>query len=142
MNKGFTFIELLLVISITLIIGSYSAVFFSRFISQNAVSNTQDQLTNQLRKAQLYAMMSKQNSNWGVNFSSNTITLYQGNSFAARNTAFDEVFTVNNSVTVSGLSDTNFARMTGIPNTTSSVTVSGTGGSKTITVNSQGVVNK
>lgn len=142
MNKGFTFIELLLVISITLIIGSYSAVFFSRFISQNAVSNTQDQLTNQLRKAQLYAMMSKQNSNWGVNFSSNTITLYQGNSFATRNTAFDEVFTVNNSVTVSGLSDTNFARMTGIPNTTSSVTVSGTGGSKTITVNSQGVVNK
>ena len=80
--KGFTLIELLLVISIVFVIGTFSAIFFSRFLTQNAVLNTQDQLIGQLRKAQVYAMMGRQNSAWSINYSSNTITLYIGTTFA------------------------------------------------------------
>src|SRR3989338_10821570 len=111
-SSGFTLIELLLVISMISIIGTFSVVFFSRFLTQNAVANTQDQLIGQLRKAQVYAMMGRQNSAWSINYSSNTITLYIGTTFAGHNTAFDEKFTVNSNISVSGITDVNFAKAT------------------------------
>ena len=102
---GFTLIELLLVVTIMLAIGAPSSIFFSNFLTQNAVSSTQTRLINQLRKAQMYAMMGKENGNWGVRFglvgSNKTITLFQGNSYALRNSAFDELFTENPNVLTS-----------------------------------------
>lgn len=141
--QGFTLIELLLVIAIVLIIGTFSVIFFSRFLTQNAVANTQDQLIGQLRKAQIYAMMGKQNSAWSVNYSSNTITLYIGTTFAGHNTAFDEEFTVNSNILVSGITDVNFAKTTGLPTpVTSSVTISNGTTIKTIDINAQGVASR
>ena len=140
---GFTLIELLLVISIVLIIGTFSVIFFSRFLTQNAVANTQDQLIGQLRKAQIYSMTGKQNSAWSVNYSPNTITLYIGTTFAGHNTAFDEKFSVNSNISVSGITDVNFARMTGLPTpATSSITVSSGTNSRNISINTQGVASR
>ncbi len=141
-KNGFTFLELLIVLSIMLVIGVMSSVIYSRFLLQNAVANTQDELFGQFRKAQLYAMVGKQNSNWGVNYGTNKITLYKGNSFASRTTAFDEIFTVNTTVNVNGLSDENFSRITGTPSTTLSITMSGGGNSKTLSVNAQGMASE
>jgi len=141
-SEGFTLIELLLVISIVLIIGTFSVIFFSRFLTQNAVSNTQDQLIGQLRKAQVYAMMGRRNGNWGVRFGSNTITLFQGNSYAGRNTAFDETFSQNANISISGFTEIVFTKTTGLPNTTGTYTIIGNDTSKQIIVNSQGVASR
>ena len=140
--KGFTLIELLLVIAIFLVLGSLSAVFFSRFLTQNAVANTQDQLAGELRKAQIYAMMGKQNGGWGVRFGSNTITLFQGNTYATRNSAFDETFTVNTNIAVSGFTEVDFTKITGTPSATPTITITGNNTTKTLTVNSQGVISR
>lgn len=127
-----------------------SVGFYSRFFRQNEVLNVADQLSGQMRKAQVYAMMGKQSGNiacapcnWGINYAGNVITLYLGNSFAARVAAFDERFTVNSNVTISGLANLNFAHATGLPNS-SPLTITITSGTtvKTVTVNSQGVVSK
>jgi len=139
---GFTLIELLLVISIVLIIGTFSVVFFSRFLTQNAVANSQDQLITELRKAQIYAMMGRQNGNWGVKFGSNKITLFQGNSYDTRNNAFDETFTQNPNIAISGFSEIVFAKATGLPSTSGTYTITGSDSSKQITVNSQGIVSR
>lgn len=139
---GFTLIELLLTIVIITVIGSFSVVFFSRFLTQNAVANTQDQLIGQLRKAQLYAMSGKQNGSWGVSIAPGKMTLFQGNTYATRNAAFDETFSVNSNITISGFSEIVFTRMTGLPNTSGTYTVSGSGSSKQVTVNSQGVASR
>jgi prepilin-type N-terminal cleavage/methylation domain-containing protein len=141
-EKGFTFIELILVMALILILGTMSTAFAARFLTQNAVDNTTDQFVSSFRKAQLNAIMGKQDSNWGVNYASNTITLYRGNSFATRTTAFDERYTVNTAVTVSGMTDLNFTSMTGAPGSTPTITISGNGNTNTITVNSQGVVSR
>jgi Tfp pilus assembly protein FimT len=139
---GFTFIELLLVIALTMIIAVVSTIFYTRFFTQNAVANTVDQLAGDFRKAQIYAMMGKQNGNWGVAYNSNTIYLYQGASFASRNTAFDEKFSVNTNITITGLTDSNFARSTGLPNATATINVSGNGQTQTLTLNNQGMLAK
>jgi prepilin-type N-terminal cleavage/methylation domain-containing protein len=142
MQRGFTFIELILVVSLMLLLGTMGTAFTGRFFTQNAVENTTDQLIGDFRKAQMSAMMGQQNSNWGVNFASNTITLYKGNSFATRTAAFDEKFTVNGSISITGFTDLNFTGMTGLPNATPTVTISGTGSTDTITINSQGVATR
>ena len=142
-RSGFTLIELILVLAIMLTISVMAPTFYSRFLLQNAVANTTDQLSGSLRKAQIYSMVGKQNSAWSVNYSSNTITAYKGTVFATRNTSFDEKFSVNTNVSVSGITDINFARLTGIPTpSTSTIIISSGTNSDTITINSQGVVNK
>ena len=136
-NQGFTFLELLLVISIISVIGAMSAIFYSRFLAQNAVSNTVEQLSSQLRKAQTYAMAGKQNSAWGVKFASNKITLY-----SASSAAFDENFAVSSNVSVTGFTQVLFARATGIPDSTPTITITQNDTTKTVTVNAQGMVTR
>ncbi len=140
-SNGFTLIELLLVISIVSILGTLSTVFFSRFLTQNAVANTQDRLIGQLRKAQIYSMTGRQNDSWGVRFGSNTITLFKGPSYAGRTPAFDENFTENANISTT-FTEIVFAKITGLPNTTGTYTITGSNSSKQITVNSQGVASR
>lgn len=141
-QRGFTFLELILVIALVIILGLSTVPFSSRFYTQNAVSNTVDQITSELRKSQMYAMSSRQSANWGVHYGSNQIVLFQGTSYASRNANFDEKFTVNTAVTVSGLTDVIFMRTTGTPSATPTIIVSGAGDTATVTVNSEGVVNR
>lgn len=141
--KGFTLIELILVIVIVSFIAVLSAPFYARFLVQNAVDNTVDQLSGSLRKAQTYSMAGRQNSAWSVNFSSNTITLYKGSSFVGRDASFDEEFSVNPSVVISGMSDVSYSRVTGLPSpATSTINISSGSNNKTVTINSQGVVSR
>ena len=142
MNKGFTIIELLLVVAIIFIVTSFSAVFYSRFLTQNAVLNTTDQIVGQLQKAQIYAMSGKQNSNWGVSYASPLLILYAGNSYATRNPIFDEKFTVNGNISIAGLLSLTFTRVTGTPSATPVITISGNNNTKMVTLNSQGMINK
>jgi prepilin-type N-terminal cleavage/methylation domain-containing protein len=148
--NGFTLIELLLTVSIISVIGILSTGFYSRFLLQNAVANTSDQLIADLRKAQMYSMTGKYNltnTTWGVRYGSNTITLFLGSSYATRNSAFDETFTVNPSVTISGFTELVFAKTTGLPtggnpSNTPTIVISGGSSSKTVTVNSLGIASR
>lgn len=142
-NTGFTLIELLLVIVIMSTLSVMTVGFYSRFLRQNEVLNVTDQISGQIRKAQIYAMMGKQSgSNWGINYSTNTITLYRGNSFATRIAAHDERFTVNPNVSITGLTDLNFAHATGLPSLAPTINITSGTNAKTVIVNSQGVVSK
>lgn len=140
-SNGFTLIELIIIVAIVLILGTSSYSFYSRFFLQNEVSNTTDQLSGQIRKAQIYAMSGRQNGNWGVHYTSPTLSLFQGNSYATRNPAFDEVIAINNNVTISGFTEIIFARKTGIPSSTPTITISGGNTEKTLTINTQGITS-
>lgn len=150
MHRGYSLIEILLVIAIFAVIAGLSAPFYGRFLTQNAVANSVDQLVADIHKAQFYAMVSRQTNtlNWGVNIDNTTkkITLYRGNAFSGHDVTFDETFTINDNVTVSPAStDLNFARRTGIPTSGSfplTITISGQGNSKSVIINSQGMVTK
>ena len=127
------------------VIGLTGASFYSRFFTQNAASNTADTIVQLSRKAQFYAMTGNKSnaSGWGINYVGNVITLYQGPAFSLRNQIWDENYTVENAVTVSGLTEINFARLTGLPTTTATIEVSGNQGStQTLTVNAQGTISR
>ena len=134
---GLTLIELLLVISIIMILGTFSSVFYSNLLSRNAVSNTAEQLVGQLRKAQIYTMEGKGNDSWGVRIEPSQIVLFAGST-----SAFDEVFSVNQNISVTGFTQVLFSKPSGIPDSTPTITVSGNNNTETITVNSEGMINK
>ncbi len=144
-NSGFTLIEFLLVVALVTTLSLLSVGFYSRFLTQDAVANTVDQLTGDFRKAQIYAMMGRGDGNWGVNFATNTLTLYRGASFATRTTAdkaFDETFSINQNISISGFSDLNFTKRTGLPGATPTITISGNNTTKTVTINAQGIASR
>lgn len=136
-RRGFTFIELITVVAIVLTLGVISSVFYINFFNQNAVLNTTDQLVGELRKAQIYAMSGRQNTNWGVKVGSNKITL-----FATSSATFDESFTVNQNISFGAFSQVVFTKTTGLPDATQSITVSNGTNFKTVTVNAQGVTSR
>lgn len=140
--KGFTLIELLLVVALILIIGVSSAVFYSRFYLQNSVTAAVDKAIATLRKAQIYSMSGRFGDSWSVNYSANTLTLYKGANFAGRDQKYDERYSFGQNIIISGLTDIKFTRISGIPNTTAVISITGGGNSKQITINNQGVVNR
>jgi len=77
-----------------------------------------------------------------VEMQAGTATLFRGTSFASRNTAYDEALSIPASVSSSGLTEVQFAKLTAAPNTTGSITLtSTTSDTKTITINSEGTID-
>ncbi len=142
-QAGFTFLELIIVIAITFIVGITAVPFYSRFFNQTSVTNTTDQFIAELRKAQLYSIVGKRGGQWGVAYNSSKIILFQGSTYASRNTAFDETFSIDPNISVTGFTELAFNRMTGTPSASQSITITGIGGNaKTISVTTQGVISK
>ncbi len=149
LTGGFTLLELLLTVAIIAVLGVASTGFTARFYRQNDVVNTTERLVQSLRKAQSYSMAGKYNgtkNDWGVNYSANKITLFLSDAtladpYTSRSTAFDEIWNVSSSVSLSGLSQVSFSNATGLPSTTATITISAGSTSRTVTLNSQGVVS-
>jgi prepilin-type N-terminal cleavage/methylation domain-containing protein len=141
-TEGFTLIELLLVIALIAALAAFSTPFYARFLTQNSVAVVRDQLTSHLRRAQFNAMMGSNNGPWGVTYVAPKLILFQGASYATRVVTRDESFYVNPSITLSGLGEVIYTKTTGIPSTTPTITISGIGTTKTISINNQGVVQQ
>lgn len=142
MQKGFTLIELMLVIALMLTIGILSVAFYNRFLMQNAVADATDTLVGSLHRAQLFSMMGKYNGTWGVKISSGSIVVFQGESYSARRQAMDEVSAINESIITNGLDEVVFARASGLPSVTPTVTLTGNDSVRTLKINSQGIIER
>lgn len=139
-SAGFTLIELLLTVTIITALGIGASTYYSRFLLANSIEVTKNNYIMNLRKAQTYAALGKNDSNWGVRYSSNEITLFKGASYASRDAAFDQTMSVNTNITISGLTEIVFTKLTGIPTTTGTITLSAINKNFTITVNSLGAI--
>jgi Tfp pilus assembly protein FimT len=142
-RKGITLIELLISIALIIAISLISTSFFNRFFAENSAANLTDQIIMSARKAQMYSMMSKENSTWGISYSTTTkkIYMFKGASFSSRTTSFDEVFDVPGSVVISGFKETIFSETKGLPNVTSTIILSKNNTTTSIVINLQGIIS-
>lgn len=140
-QKGFTLIEMLLSVAIIGILVAGSAPIFNSFVARNDLDVVGQQVASALRRAQTYARGMDDDSAWSVNVASTAVTLYKGTVFVSRDTAYDEVVSIPPTITVSGLSDVQFAKFTASPNTTGSITLtSNANDTRTLTINAKGMV--
>ena len=139
MNKGFTIIELLLVIAMIGILAAAGAPFYARFVAQNNLEVSMNKVVSTIRKAQGYAMDGKDGATWGFCMTGNSLRLFRG---TCSSPAYNEDFDLTG-VTVSGLSETVFTGISGKrgePSSTQSITLTNDIGSVNISLNSAGGV--
>jgi prepilin-type N-terminal cleavage/methylation domain-containing protein len=91
-SKGFTVIELIMVVSITSLLAVMYSTLGSNFIIASQTDNTVDELLGSLRVAQLNTISGKNSARWGVRIENNQIILFSGDDWVSRDTKFDEIF--------------------------------------------------
>lgn len=146
-NKyGFSMVEILLVISIFVLLSAVSLPFYNNLHIDLLIKKTGIDITQSLRLAKVRSESWLNNSAHGVYFSTSTITVYQGDSYALRDSVYDEEFLVTNPLSLSYdivSRDINFSKGLGSPSATGTIQIlnSTTSTIKTITINDLGIID-
>jgi prepilin-type N-terminal cleavage/methylation domain-containing protein len=147
MNKfGFTLVELLIVMAISLILVTAAVPIYGGLQVSAQLNETNSQIIQTLRTARERSVAGVNNSRHGVYFGSNTYTIYQGNSYTGRDTAYDRTATLDSALSFTyDITDgeVNFTQNKGKVNNTGTITVNhSVAGSRSIVVNKYGVVEE
>jgi len=123
-RKGFTLVEALLVLALLAIVVAISMPLYQNLQVRTDLNN-QANITAQT-----------------LLIASSSINLFSGNSYAARDINYDEVFSLPNSISPATSTELVFSKYWGLPNATATVTFySVNNESRILGVNSQGTIN-
>jgi prepilin-type N-terminal cleavage/methylation domain-containing protein len=141
-QNGFTLTEMLLSVVIIGMLVGLSLPFYRSFQSRADADTTAESITNMLRRGQAYARGMQGDSTWSVRIQSTSATLYKGATFASRDTTLDETTPIPTAITVTGLTDITFSKLSATPSTTGNITLTATSNDiRTITLNAEGMVS-
>ena len=120
MEKGFTLIEVLLIIAIIIALALLTLPIGINFYKTQQLDTVTNGIIQALRRAQLKAM-SQTNDNFGIYLGSGQTgqySLFKGDSYEDRTD--EEVFDIINSISFSGVSEVVFSKLQGLPTLTGS----------------------
>ncbi len=142
MNRGFTLIEVMLSLAMIAILAGVSLPIYQSFQVRNDLDIAAVTIAQSMRRAQTLSQAVDGDITWGVDIQSGSITIYKGASYAGRDATYDELFNMPTSTTPSGLSGVVFAKFTGMPQITGTITLtSNLNETRTITINSKGTIS-
>lgn len=142
MQKGFTFIEVLLSVAMLAVIAGMSVPVFQSFQVRNDLDDITVSVVQTLRRAQVLAQAVDGDMTWGVRVDPGVARLFKGATYATRDTGYDETFEIPGSITPSGLSEVVYNKLSGTPQTTGSIVfTSNTNETRTITLNAKGTIS-
>lgn len=140
-GRGFTILELLLVMASIAIIAGFSIPLWRNQLIKNDLDVAVMTISQTLKRAQILAQAVDGDIGWGVKVQSGNITLFKGNTYAARDTNFDETFTLQSAIVPSGLSEVDYTKFTGLPGTTGTIILTTEQDNKSITINAKGMIS-
>jgi prepilin-type N-terminal cleavage/methylation domain-containing protein len=141
-NAGFTLIEILLSVAAITIIAGISIPVYQSFQVRNDLDIATVEIAQSARRAQTLSQAVDGDTSWGIKIQSGSIVVFKGVSYAARDITFDEVFDVPTSITPSGVSEIVFAKFTGLPQTTGTITyTSNANETRTVVINQKGMID-
>ena len=125
MQKGFTLVELLLVIALILIVAVPSLMFGGNFMGSMYTDDA-----------------AQENSPWGVKLEQGEFLVFAGDSYASRDSQFDTGYAINRNVNIANFDEVVFSSPSGLPDQAFS-DVCFEWGSKEehVSFNSEGVIN-
>lgn len=151
-KTGFSLLEIVVVLAVLALI---LAIAMSTYLSNQQLpqlNNATQEIINILRLAQNQTIASKQNSQYGVYFDTSTLperyVLFKGSSYASRDTAFDQIYTIPVSaefyqVNTGGANQVVFDKLTGSTENTGNISLRLTGDhsqTKILYVDSSGII--
>lgn len=144
-EKGFTLVELILVIAIIAILAGATVPVLGNFTQRTQIDSTAREVVSALRFAQQKSMANENDSEFGVYFddANNEFIVFRGSSYGSF-PAEDRVFTYPDSITISqgfASSEVNFEKLTGETADIGSITISNNvDGLFTVTTSSLGKI--
>ncbi len=120
--KGFTIIELLLVMGLITIVAAITAPVGISFYKAQLISDVSENVTDSLRRAQAYATGSRNDSSYGVQILPNEYVLFEGSSYASRVVSEDEIFYYPETVIITGFDEIIFSKVSGEPSEVGTLT--------------------
>lgn len=140
MAKGFTLIELMLSISVIAIIAVAAFPIARGFQARNNLDIATATVAETVRRAETLARGMDGDSQWGIYATTNSITLFLGSSYGSRNASFDEMSDMPSGITLSGVTEFHFVKLTGYPTSPGTLTITGVDGeTRSVVVNSRGM---
>lgn len=140
MKKGFTLLELLLSITILTIIVGIGIPVYQSLQNNNNLDIAKTTVVQGLRRAQELSRSGEHDAMWGVKVQSGSITLFKGATYAARDSAFDELFDTPSNIVPTGSTEIVFSKFYGIPNTTGTLTLTLNNTVQTLNINEKGTL--
>lgn len=147
-SRGFTLVEILIVISVVGIMASVVLYNFSAKRNTQVLSNTEDEVVALVSEARSRTVSAEENMQYGVHFQSNRVVLFQGATFVDgagenREISIDPVITITSIALAGSSTDVVFKKMTGETDTYGSLVIKNTSSfqQKTITISRAGFVS-
>jgi prepilin-type N-terminal cleavage/methylation domain-containing protein len=112
-HKGFTYIELTIVLAIIVILGTLTVSFGVPFYRTQIMDETFYDLRSSFRHASLQAQTGKNDSSFGVKLLSDQ--------FVSRDASEDVVYNIPNAIQITGFDEIVFAPVTGFPSISATV---------------------
>jgi prepilin-type N-terminal cleavage/methylation domain-containing protein len=141
--KGFTLIEILLSVSLLAMLFAIPSVIYQSSLDSNQVYGTKSLITSAINIAQNNSISGKSDSTWGVYITTTNITVFKGTSYATRDMSlggdFNTIYTYPNTMSVSGITELVFAKKSGQPNTTGSITINKGSTTTSLSINTKGI---
>ena len=146
--KGFTLLEMLLVVTLIIIIATFSFASLSSLNTAQALDKDVKGIVAIIDEARSNTLTSQNDSQYGVHFESEKVVLFRGTTYSAsdsnnRDAGLSGVTTISTISLTGGASDIVFARLTGAANATGTVVVRSKRDSsktKTITIHGTGII--
>ena len=143
--KGFTLLETLVVIGVGLLICLISFSTFYNLNNNQVLDKGTADVVSLIERAHSESVSSDNFSEYGLHFTSTSTTIFQGKTYSSASTT-NELHNLNPRLVVStslsgGVSDFYFAKTTGEPSATGTITISmlGSTSTKTITIYATGL---
>lgn len=149
MKKGFTIIEIVIVIAIIVVVSALIIDSFPRLNASQALSKDTAGLIAVLNQARTETLSSRNDSTYGVHISTNQLTLFMGSSYVVGDSnnvdiPFNSQVMVGSYSLQGGGSDIVFNRLTGETSQYGSITlrlVSDATQTKTVNISATGIIN-
>ncbi len=113
--SGFTLLEVLLSISIVGILTGIMSPVVYQLKKENDLNVAAESSLTLLRRAYFLARASTNNESWGVYSQTGSVTLFQGATYATRDTSYDEIFSIAGHISLTGVTEEVFSKFSGAP---------------------------
>ncbi len=136
--------EMLLVTVLIGLMAGFSAPVLARLQRSNDLQVAQQSLVQAHRRSQQLSRSSINDQTWGVKIQTGSVTVFMGSvagsSYALRDPAYDEVFVISSAISISGVDETVYNKISAAPSVTGSTTLLNDNVTKVTTVNAKGSV--
>ena len=123
-NKGFTLLEVLVVITILLVIATFSMFAIQNYAHQQQLQAAEQTLTTAFREARQKTVAAESDTNFGLLFSTSTVVRYEGQDSTVAPESYETIDMTNvtlSAVFSDGSNEISFARLTGRPSATGTI---------------------